>query len=188
MKPHVIALTGFALLAACSSTDASNAIPVFPPESAAGSADSAPPVPAGMAGTYALVRVNGMPLPVTVGRWENCHEDVVDASLSLYSDHQYILTSTSRQVCPDNTVDLVGVGERGRYTVRGNTILLSSETGINDPSPASWVAKPDHRELAVEDLGNVGTMQGDMLAIGLKDRHGTAEFRKQTAGSDWGLR
>lgn len=191
MKPHAMAFAAVALLSACSGTGGapdSNAIPVLPPESASGSADIDSAATGGVAGTYTLVRVNGMPLPVTAGRWEDCHEDVVGASLSLYPDSQYILTSTSRQTCPGQTVDLVGVGERGRYTVRGNTILLSSETGIADPSPASWVTQPDHRELAVEDLGNMGTVQGDMLAIGIKDGNGTAEFRKQSTASDWGLR
>lgn len=134
-------------------------------------------------GTYVLERVNGQPLPVTTASWGDCSEDVLGASLTLYPDGAYVLTTTTRQSCGGRSAELVGMSERGRYAIAGETIRFQEQTASGSMAAASlppgWVASAPNRRIDLTDIGGTATLGGGGLAATFDNGQVKAQFRRQ---------
>ncbi|HEX6977989.1 MAG TPA: hypothetical protein VF342_01700 [Alphaproteobacteria bacterium] len=153
-------------------------------ESGSGAAEG--PARAGdVTGTYVLERIDGQPVPVTTAAWGNCREDVLGASLALYPDSRYVVSTIARQTCGGRSVDMAGEIERGIYRVDGDRIRLDNVqpdrgTGV----PAGWVATVPQRTVDIGDLEGMALLSGDVLTVTPAGREAAVEFRRQPAASE----
>ena len=145
-------------------------------------ADAAPPDD--VAGTYALVAINGQDLPVYVGSYEGCDEYAAEGTLELSADGRYTFRSTMREDCAASSELESGTeqeSELGTYTVDGRTVRLREEAreraALNRYEDDG--GNTDGRDIPVEDLGGTGRVEGDRLTVGLKQTDDTVTFRRR---------
>lgn len=130
-------------------------------------------------GTWQLVQVNGQPLPVFTGAYDNCREYVVSGTMTLMADGTYRAMPMMRDICTDREESTrEAEPEMGTYTVSGTTIRFNEEA-IERPGWNRWEnASGNGQEIPIEDLGGTGTLQGDVLQVRLSDDRSVVTFRR----------
>ena len=122
------------VLAACGGDDG----PAGPPDSS-------------HVGTYALLTVNGQPLPVTLLESSGTTIEIASGSITLAADERYSYAVTFRTVAGDTSATESTQSETGTNTRRGNAVTLRPPQG---PTFAG-VLRGDTLRIADDDLSLV---------------------------------
>lgn len=95
--------------------------------------DFTQPAPLTIAATYSLASVNGEIVPAKVMDlpWGGCHLRAISGSLALEPSGRWRATLTEQEVCGSEAGKPMHSTGYGVYSVRGETFLLESETGVD---------------------------------------------------------
>ena len=80
-------------------------------------------------GTYALVQVNGSPVPALLGQFPEGRLDVLSGTLTLRNDKSYTETVNIRVTPTTGVVQTVPITENGTFTVTGSTVQFNTSEG-----------------------------------------------------------
>lgn len=139
-----------------------------------GSVSAQQPAPAAsVAGSYRLVQVDSVELPVQMAAaTEGCVRQLTGATLTLTADNNYQLEATIRETCGDTAEDKTE-SEEGSYTVDGMTITFDLDDVPVDPAePAAETIEFD-----LEDLASA-TVEEDRLEVKMDKQTRVLVFQK----------
>ncbi len=122
---------------------------------------------------YQLIEVAGKPLPAVIDKEWRCREEVTAATLTLSNGGNWLLQTTTREVCGERVAETETDTEDGRYAVEGQTVRFYDDDGRDDDH-----YRDNEIDLDLDDLDTGTLTPGGTLTIRLEDGRTTLVFRK----------